>query len=119
MMATNTATGSNVVMQYENLALSGNTGMSAEEYLSYTKDQLEKADLVAYEFHDIVETEFCGQTYQMMQAVLTDYGTTQYYYSRKLDKYMLCIIVSAFAGDDADDISGCFAEYEAEPAEEA
>jgi hypothetical protein len=118
MMTTNTATGSNVLLQYENLALTGNTGMSAEKYLSYTKDQLEKADLIAYDFHDIAETEFCGQTYQMMQADMTDYGTSQFFYARKLDKYMVCIIVSVFGGDSFETISGGFAGYEP-PADEA
>ena len=119
MMASNTATGSYVLLQFENLALSGNTGMSAEKYLSYTKDQLEQADVTTYEFHDIVETEFCGQTYQMMQADMTDYGAAQYFYSRKLDKYMVCIIVTVFGSDSFDSVTGGFTEYEAEPTEEA
>jgi len=113
MQAKDSSTGTNVLLLYENLALTGNTGISETNYLEQTIKQFEAAD-VQYTFGEITETELCGQTYQMVQAEMTDYGVIQYYYARKIDKYMLCIVTSLPAAGDETAIMDCFTVYEAE-----
>ncbi|MEL7604241.1 MAG: hypothetical protein AAGU77_13880 [Bacillota bacterium] len=111
MQAKDPYTGANVLLLYENLALTGNTGISETKYLETTIKQLKDADVYAYAFGEITETQLCGQTYQMVQADMTDYGMTQYYYARKVGKYMLCTIISLPSAGDVSDITGCFAAY--------
>jgi len=117
MQARDPATGANVLLMYENLALSGNTGMSEEKYLEQVAKQLKDADSYEYEFGGIAETQLCGQSYRTVQAEMTDYDVTQHYYARKVGKYMLCIIVSLPANGDASGIMDCFSAYEADSAD--
>jgi len=114
MQAKNPVSGANVLLLYENLALTGNTGISETKYLETTIKQLKDADIYQYTFGEIAETELCSYTWQMVQVDMTDYNVSQYYYVRKVDKYILCIIVSVPAGMDASAILDGFTTYEAD-----
>ena len=117
MQAKDRATGASVLLMYENLALTGNTVISATTYLEQIIKQLTDADIYQYTFGEITEAELCGKSYQVVQAEMTDYGVTQYYYARKIDKYMLYIFVSIPTSVDAAAIMGGFTAYEADPAD--
>ena len=114
MMCKNLTTGSNVLLLYENLALTGNTGISETKYIEESKRLLEEAQITQYDFSETTEEELCGRTYQLMRADMVDYGVSQYYYVCKIDKYMLCIIVTVFGSDNVSDVMDCFTTYEAE-----
>lgn len=107
-------TGTNVLLVYENLALTGHTSISETEYIEYTKRMLEEAQMAQYEFSEITDAELCGQTFIVMQADMVDCGVSQYHYARKIDKYMLCIITTIVGDGDVSEVMGCFTAYEAE-----
>ena len=117
MQAKDPVTGTNVLLMYENLALTGSTGMSEAKYIDVVLEQLTDADIYQYEFGETTETELCGQSYQMVCVEMTDYNVAQYYYVRKVGKYMLCIIISVPAAEDASTIMDCFTAYEADSTE--
>lgn len=114
MMCQDGVTGSSVLLLYENLALTGNTSISETDYIKEAIKLLDKAQTVQYEFSEITQEELCGQTYYVMTADMVDYVASQKYYVRKIDKYMLCIIVTVSGGVNGSDVMGCFTEYEAE-----
>lgn len=114
MMCQDTSTGSSMLLLYENLALSGNTGITEEKYIEETRRLLKEADVYEYEFADTSEETLAGQTCKVMRADVTDYGFTQYYYVRKVDKYMLCIVFTIPGGVELSDVTGCVEAYEAE-----
>ena len=114
MMCQDPMTGSSVVLFYENLALTGNTGISETGYIDEAIELLKKAGTVQYDFGKTTEEELCGQTFYVMKADLIDYGASQYYYARKVDKYMLCFVATIASGDDVSDVLDGFTPYEAE-----
>lgn len=109
-MALNQETGSSVIIMYENLAVSGSNNITEEDYLDTCKEQMGDADTYNYTFGDVTERQVGSDTYKGIMAELTDYGASQYYCVHKMDGYMLCIVASAFGGEDIDGIMGCFAQ---------
>jgi hypothetical protein len=115
MMAVNSTTGSSVSVLYENLALSlGGLRMTEEEYLDICQENLESIQELEYEFSGVTELQIGTDTYKAFIAELPDIGVRQYYCARKVDKYMLCIIISIFGEDDVDTVLGHFSAFDAE-----
>jgi hypothetical protein len=109
MMAQDNATGSNVIVYYENLALVvGGTKTTEDEYIELLKKGLADAAIFQYEFSDVSEQVLCGETYHVLTAKLTDIGGTQTYYVRRVGKYIQGAIVSAFGEDNVAKITGYF-----------
>lgn len=109
MMAQDKTTGSNVIVYYENLALVvGGTKTTEEEYIELLKKGLTDAAVFQYEFSDVTEQVISGETYLTFTAKLIDLGGTQTYYVRRVDKYMLGVIVSSFGEDNVAEIAGYF-----------
>lgn len=109
VMVQNTATGSNVIVMYENLALVvGGTKFTEEQYYESVKSQLDTAQVYRCVYSDITEESLCGNQYKSLCVEIPDYNAFQYFYIRKVDKYMLCVIISVFGDDDISSILNCF-----------
>ena len=115
-MAQDNVTGANVIVSYENLALTvGGTSYDEEAYADATRELLSDMTTsnIAYTFTDNETVEFAGEEYLTFSAE-ADYGGVlidQIYYLRKIDKYMLAIIVSG-QNDYMDTILSYFSEAE-------
>lgn len=115
MMAVNSITGSNVSVLYENLALSlGGLRMTEEEYLDTCKENLESMQTMEYKFGGVTELQIGTDTYKAFVAEIPDLGVSQYYCARKVDKYMLCVIITLFGEDDIDTILDHFSAFDGE-----
>lgn len=102
MMATDTLTGTSVLVMYENLAVVvGGSSYTEKQYLEEVSKQLDTASM-GNANEEITEETLCGNTYTVMKVELEvqDISATQYYYMRKIDKYMQGIIISVMNGDE-------------------
>lgn len=109
MMAVDSETGVNVIVSYENMALTfGGDKLTEADYLDICKSQLESVETCEYAFGDVTEQQIGEDTYQAILAEVPELGLRQYYCVRKVGKYMLSIVVSAFEGDDIAEILNCF-----------
>lgn len=102
MMASDTLTGTSVLVMYENLAVVvGGTSYTERQYLEEVSKQLNTASMGSA-YDDITEETLCGNKYTVMKVELEvqDISATQYYYVRKVDKYMLGVIISVMNGDE-------------------
>lgn len=109
MLAQNSKTGSNVVVMYQNLALTvGGTLLTEDAFLAATKVTL-SASQSSYTFGDIKDETVSGDSYRVLTAELSAQGLKQYIYARKMDKYMLSFIVTVCGDDDIAKIMGSFA----------
>ncbi|MBS1348402.1 MAG: hypothetical protein HP052_02875 [Firmicutes bacterium] len=98
MIARDPASGTNVIILYENLALSqGGLAYSAEDYLKASNAMLEQTGYYD-NFSEISERTISGDTYvcQNITGNMNGMTTNQYYFARRIDDYMLSIIVSLF-----------------------
>lgn len=83
---------SNVMIMYENLALSlGGTSYTEDDYAEAVKGQLDSS----YECGDTYTTDLGGKTFTVMPA--TVYGGQMYqeYYFLKVGTYMTCIVFTS------------------------
>lgn len=109
-MVQNPATGSNIVVLYENLLLiTGETKMTEEQYIDNVINQFETAQIYKCVFSDIKDESLCGNQYKMLRVEMPDYNAFQYFLTRKVDKYMLSVIISVFGDDDISSILNFFA----------
>lgn len=94
MMAIDDNSGSNVIIIYENLLLTGNSGISEEEYfeLAKTNGAFDGTDI----FGDLEPATLSGKDCKYVEV--SNEGITQYYYMMALEDYM-CIVVATNAGD--------------------
>lgn len=76
-----------------------------EQYIDNVKG-FSAADGV--EFEEVYDTEFCGNTYTTLTMITAKKQLVQYLYLRRIDKYMLIVVVSVFGDDDIDDVMACF-----------
>lgn len=102
-MVTNNSTGSSVIVLYENLTVSGSSKMTAEEYLNTLKEQLPSSLGTAFEIGEVSERTVGSNTYKTLCADASDSGVVQYYLTRKIDNYMINIIVTA-VGQEPDEV---------------
>lgn len=95
MMAVDSATGTNVMVMFENLASSGSTGISESEYFDNVKTMLNYTGM-GYTFGSEKTVYMGGQKYLSMMASSTQYGTAmdQVYYIRIVGNYVVGIIAT-------------------------
>lgn len=109
MMAKDPATGNNVLVQIENLAASMSTNMTVEQYVDVTIEST--AGLAGYDFA-VGETSaktLSGQEYTYLPIHENTYGFDQNLFVRKVDKYMVNVMVTLMNSDtDLDAILGQF-----------
>jgi len=99
MMVQDAATGENIILMYENLAMHvGGTLFSEQAYFELLKQQMDTMDM-GYVFSDIGDATLAGETYKSFEGAVSDYGIKQVYYGRKIDNFMLIIITTASLSD--------------------
>lgn len=111
MMATDPKTGTNVNIVYENLATSGNTGISEEDYLNASMEQLQSALTgVTVKLVGSEDVTLCGANYLRAQLSTTASGIsmTQYQYIRKISNYMVIVTATITTGYEVADIEAMF-----------
>ncbi|SFR67714.1 hypothetical protein [Anaeromicropila populeti] len=85
----------NAQLVYENLALSiGGTKYTEEEYLDTLEDSLLQVESIGYEVVDRTTEELAGKTFHCLKLSGYDGGMYQEYYTYKMDKYMVAVIIS-------------------------
>ena len=102
MVVQDPSTGASVMILYENLAMSiGGTKCTEDDYLDIIQKQFEEVGL-GYTFGSKGTQTISGSTYKGIDASVTMYGVEmeQSYYVRKLDKYMIAIIVTSTSLSD-------------------
>ncbi|MBR4386532.1 MAG: hypothetical protein IKP51_08435 [Treponema sp.] len=80
-------------------------GISAETYSKTLKTQLEALDAIDYQVSDITTREIAGREFSELKTTVQAIGfdITQIYYSYRLGKYILSIIVTSRGGDEGID----------------
>lgn len=91
MMAVDSATGTNVIVMFENLAASNSVGISASDYIDNVFAMLSAA---GYSFGEEKTVYIGGQSYCSAMASTTQYGVAmnQVYYIRIIGNYAVGII---------------------------
>jgi len=105
MMASDITSGTNVIVFVEKLSFSN---LTAEQYLTALKAQLEMLTNPVYELDDeISSVEIAGQSYQQMSASTIMYGMvmTQTYTVRKIDGRMVGFIITNTSAEGEMDIA--------------
>ena len=98
MIAQDPYSGTNVIILYENLSLvQDGLSYSAEDYLQASNEMLEQTGFYD-NFSATNEVTLCGETYvsQNITGNMNGVATNQYYFTRRIDDYMLSIIISLF-----------------------
>lgn len=114
MMAQDPVTGSNVIIIYENLAISGSEDITVDEYVEITKQGLTAVEMFTYTFNDET-TVTLGDTEFVRVSVTCEYsGFTmdQAYYIAKLGSYIASISVTVTDGTPLETIEACFSAVE-------
>ena len=100
MMAMNPLTGDNVIIMYENIALTmGGLQISEADYLELLKNQLQTMQDTSYQFDDMYETDFSGITYTVLPAYEENLMLSQYYAVCMQGDYIVAVIITAQFGD--------------------
>lgn len=108
MMAQDPATGTNVIVMFENLALSvGGTKLSEEEYAEILKEQLTAVDTLEYTIGEIAKKQLGGHEFTVLSTTVESAGLQQEYYLLKEGKYMACVLLSG-ATDGIEQVLGQF-----------
>lgn len=109
MMAHETATGSNVIVMYENLALTaGGTSFGEQDYLELLKSQITAEEIMNYQLGDVYDQEIGGNRFAVLPVEASDMGVSQYHCVRKSDKCMVYLILTVLGDRSVDDVIGYF-----------
>ncbi len=100
-MLSNSVTGSNFLVMFENLQKTGGTAYSAKQYADVLKSQLIQTG--AYTVESPTTTRLAGKDYVRLDGAATTNGVTvaQSYFIRKIDTYMLTICVTKGLAENA------------------
>ncbi len=112
MMATDPATGSNVMVLYENLKITNaGNALSAKEYLDVLKTQLPTQSGMDYNFMAEETVTLNGNEYVKGTFTLTVDTSiiSQVYYMRAIGDVMSVVIVTPVNGVTAEDVEAMFA----------
>lgn len=110
MMAMDDTTGNNVIVSYENLELTGSTAITPEEYIDAVEQQLAGQTGFSATMGETKTVTLSGSDYCRAECTMVYSGITmsQFYYARKLDKYMNIVIVTVVDGMDISAIEAMF-----------
>ncbi len=97
-MLSDAATGSNIIVMYENLSVTNSLLMSENQYCEILKNQLTATN--SYTVGAATTTEVAGNKYSKLEASATVNGVSvnQCYLIRKIGRYMLAICITPGAG---------------------
>lgn len=98
--------GSNVMILYENLSLS-NPKITESEYLATLEKQLKEQTAIAYTIGQTATKTIGGKVYKSLEMTASYSGISmaQTYYVRKIDNFMVGIIITAIGDTTVDDIT--------------
>ncbi len=111
MMVVDYETGCNVIVMYENLALTATPKMTVEEYIEVTEANLANVANMTFTFPDTYKTVKLGDTKFTKVEVSTKMdGETmkQVYYLHKVDSYMACIVATVPSSYTVKEIEAMF-----------
>ena len=110
MVAIDTDTNAQVVVAYENIALTYGKDATEEEYFEELKKQLEST-VLEITFSDKIKTErLNGNTYKKMETTNTTdgYSRTQTYYVRPIGDYFCTILITTIGDNQTSKIESMF-----------
>lgn len=117
MVARDPYSGTNVIILYENLALTqGGLAYDAKHYIEASNEVLQQTGMYDT-FSEIGETSINGEVYitQNIKGDISGLASDQYYFVRRIDDYMLTVIISLFGDQyDIDSIMGNFTNANSE-----
>lgn len=110
MAVTDNATGTNMSIFYENLALSNSSDITESEYSDVMMEQLTLQTAMTSEVIDQTTVTISGNEYLRVTCNVDYSGIamTQVYYLRKIDSFMNGIIVTLIGDYTTDDIEAMF-----------
>ena len=110
MMVMDDTTGNNVIVSYENLELSNSTSITLEAYMNAVEKQLTAQSGISVTIGEKKTVTLSGNSYYRTECTMVYSGITmsQFYYVRKLDKYMNGIIITVVDGTDISAIEAMF-----------
>ena len=111
MMVTDTATGTNIIVSYENLKKTFSATISMEKYIDALKKQLAEVDYMTVTFPKEPQTVKLGEVeFTRLETRTHAYGRTmtQVYYLRKESGYMIAIIATVTDSYTLEQIEGMF-----------
>lgn len=114
-MVQNANTGANMIVIYENLAISGSSDMTEDEYLELSKSQLDSVEFVSYTYGDVTSVKLGNTEFKRLEmtAVYYDIITfTQASYFAKIGDYMATITVTLTGDETIDEFESCFSAIE-------
>lgn len=96
MQASNPLTGDNINIVYENLAITGNQKITADEYIEITKSQFASLESFNYEFKNDFTKTLGNHEYRgaIFEANYNGIKLTQGCYFRKIGDYMVVITIT-------------------------
>ncbi len=103
MLAMNETTGTNVIVMYENLAMTGNKNMTEEKYYEAAKSTLAQQGFTAGE---LSETTLGGEKFFCYK--ITVETITQYMYLRTLGDYMCIVNITVMGSETQTEIEALF-----------
>lgn len=110
MMVMDDTTGNNIIVSYENLTLSNSASITVEAYIAAVEQQLKAQSGFGLTPVDKTTVTLSGISYYRAGYTISYNGVemSQYYYVRKLDKYMNGIIVTVVDGTPITTIEAMF-----------
>ena len=110
MMVMDDTTGNNIIVSYENLELSNSTSITPESYMASVEKQLAAQTGFSITAGAKQMVLLSGNSYYRAEYTVVYSGITmsQFYYVRKLDKYMNGIIITVVDGTDISAIEAMF-----------
>lgn len=110
MMVMDDTTGNNIIVSYENLELSNSTSITPEAYMNAVEKQLAAQTGFSITAGAKQMVLLSGNSYYRAEYTVVYSGITmsQFYYVRKLDKYMNGIIITVVDGTDISAIEAMF-----------
>ena len=110
MMVMDDTTGNNIIISYENLELSNSTSITPEAYMASVEKQLAAQAGFSITVGPKQTVLLSGNSYYRAECTMVYSGITmsQFYYVRKLDKYMNGIIITVVDGTDISAIEAMF-----------
>lgn len=114
MMAVDPLTNSNVIINFENLSVTGNENMTVDEYVEITKNSLNAVEVFTYTFGGEEKITFGGKEYTKVSAVCEYNGVVmkQVYYVTKIDNYIAYIIVTVTDSTPVETIEGYISDID-------
>lgn len=101
MVASDTTQDQNIMVLMQDLNQHGHGDKNSSEYLDHMKNEL-KSDNASFEFGEITDVSYSGNSYSMMKVIITpNEGTevTQYYFLREANGRMITVLMTFPSAD--------------------